>query len=56
LYKNGYEQGKRDVLKDLPKWKKITKYEQNYLMYNNIAYDGYYVNIKELQDKLPKEE
>ena len=55
-YQNGYENGKYDALKDLPKWKKITKSEQNYLAYGYLSHDGYYLSIQELKDKLPKEE
>lgn len=51
-----YDMGKQDVLKDLPKWKKITEEEQNYLAYGYLSYDGYYLSIQELKDKLPKEE
>ena len=55
-YQNGYENGKYDALKDLPKWKKITKIEQNYLVYGYLSNDEYYLNIKELIENLSKEE
>lgn len=51
-----YDMGKQDVLKDLPKWKKITEEKQNYLAYGYLSHDGYYLSIQELKDKLPKEE
>lgn len=51
-----YDMGKQDALKDLPKWKKITKREQNYLAYGYLSHDEYYLSIQELKDKLPKEE
>ena len=47
---------RKELLKDLPKWKKITKSEQNYLVYGYLSHDGYYLSIQELKDKLPKEE
>ena len=49
-------QPKQEWRKDLPKWKKITKREQNYLVYGYLSNDGYYLSIQELKDKLPKEE
>lgn len=45
-----------EALKDLPKWKKITEEKQNYLAYGYLSYDGYYLSIQELKDKLSKEE
>ena len=51
-----YLKGEEETLKDLPKWKKITKSEQNYLAYGYLSHDGYYLSIQELKDKLPKEE
>lgn len=47
---------RKELLKDLPKWKKITKREQNYLVYGYLSNDEYYLSIQELKDKLPKEE
>ena len=45
----------KEILKDLPKWKKITEEKQNYLAYGYLSHDGYYLSIQELKDKLPKE-
>ncbi len=55
-YQIGYENGKYDALKSLPKWKKITKREQNYLVYGYLSHNGYYLKLQELIKKLPKEE
>lgn len=59
-YKNGYEQGKQDALKDLPKWKKCTGSTGPFIDYNakGEAYlylNDYAVKISELE-KLPKSE
>lgn len=51
-----YQKGKQDALKDLPKWKKITEKEQQYLAYGFLSWDDYYLSIDELKQKLPKEE
>ncbi len=51
-----YAKGKQDALKDLPKWKKITRPVQKYLGCGFLSWDGYYLSIQELKDKLPKEE
>lgn len=47
--------GRTNALKDLPKWKKITKPEQKYLVNGFISWDDYYLSIGELKRKLPKE-
>lgn len=47
---------RKEIEQDLPKWKKITKREQNYLVYGYLSNDEYYLRIQELKDKLPKEE
>ena len=64
-YKDTYEQGKRDALKDLPKWKKvpsgITRKELFNMMHKGIVtvfngYKDYYYFDKTDLEKLPKEE
>lgn len=70
LYKNGYEQGKRDALKDLPKWKKfgcgiagnpdidvflIRNDNGTYYTSKVLSSCCTYIELNEL-DKLPKEE
>lgn len=53
LFTTIYEKGKRDALKDLPKWRKSkTEWDSNKEHY----YKGYYIDLEELFDKLPKEE
>ena len=47
---------KKELLEEVPMWKKITKKEQNYLAYGYLSNDEYYLSIQELKDKLPKEE
>lgn len=47
---------RKEILKDLPKWKKITKREQNYLAYGYLSNEEYYLSVKELIKNLPKEE
>ena len=47
---------RKEIFKSLPKWKKITKIEQNYLVYGYLSNDEYYLSIKELIENLPKEE
>jgi hypothetical protein len=47
---------RKEILKDLPKWKKITEEEQKYLLYGFLSWDDYYLSIDELKTKLPKEE
>lgn len=59
-YKNGYEQGKQDALKDLPKWKKCTGSTGPFIDYNAkgeeyLYLKDYVIKISELE-KLPKEE
>jgi hypothetical protein len=53
--KEMFELVKNEILKDLPKWKKITEEKQNYLAYGYLSHDEYYLSIQELKDKLPKE-
>ena len=63
-YKNAYEQGKQDALKNLPKWKKSTKIlsENPYLSFypsdshRELCVNGFEININELFETLPKEE
>lgn len=60
-YKNGYEQGKQDALKDLPKWKKCVGSTGPFIDYNSkgeayLYLNDYAVKISELEKKLPKSE
>ena len=65
-YHNGYEKGKREVLDSLPKWKFWHSYanisspstftEEGHDKISRLYYKGYYIDIKELFDKLPKED
>lgn len=67
LYKRAYEQGKQDVLKDLPKWKKATEnkeFDKHVLLFEDEKrvvlttelYKGdYYIELDSLKT-LPKEE
>lgn len=60
-YKNGYEQGKQDALKDFPKWKKSTlpiPDEEYPTGFNGkyFCYKGYCVDYEKLFETLPKEE
>lgn len=50
-----YFKGHEDALKELPKWKKITEKEQQFLAYGFLSWDGYYLSVDELKQKLPKE-
>lgn len=66
-YKNGYEQGKQDALKDLPKWKKAHEHkefplhvcvidENMYPFLDTEVNEGdYYIELSDLKT-LPKEE
>jgi len=61
VYSEGYEQGKQDALKDLPKWKKSTlpiPDEEYPTGFNGkyFCYKGYCVDYKKLFEILPKEE
>lgn len=61
VYGEGYEQGKQDALKDLPKWKKSTlpiPDEEYPTGFNGkyFCYKGYCVDYKKLFETLPKEE
>ena len=61
VYSEGYEQGKQDALKDLPKWKKSTLpiLDEEYPTGFNskyFCYKGYCVDYKKLFEILPKEE
>ena len=52
-YSNGFETGNAEALKDIPKWRKSkTEWDSNKEHY----YKGYYIDLEELFDKLPKEE
>lgn len=51
-----YQKGKQDALKDLPKWRKTDTLEHKGLIYGQLIDGDYYLYIKELKDKLPKEE
>ena len=57
----GYEDGKDDMLMQMPHWKKVE--EDSILgegtrgcINGNIYCDGWYVSLKELEKKLPREE
>lgn len=65
-YQNGYENGKYDTLKDLPKWKKAEKDEEldchvaiqqndRVVLSDFVQKDEYYITLDVLK-KLPKEE
>lgn len=61
VYSEGYEQGKQDALKDLPKWKKSTlpiPDEEYPTGFNGkyFCYKGYCVDYEKLFETLPKEE
>lgn len=61
VYSEGYEQGKQDALKDLPKWEKSTlpiPDEEYPTGFNSkyFCYKGYCVDYKKLFEILPKEE
>jgi len=61
VYSEGYEQGKQDTLKDLPKWKKSTlpiPDEEYPIGFNGkyFCYKGYCVDYEKLFEILPKEE
>ena len=55
-YKNGYEQGKQDVLKRLPKWKKCGFHNNTSVVDGLLYYHDYYIDYEELFEILPKEE
>lgn len=66
VYQNGYENGKYDALKDLPKWKKAKKDEEldchvaiqqddRVVLSDFVQKDEYYITLDVLK-KLPKEE
>lgn len=62
VYDKGYEQGKADALKDLPKWKKYDKNNDNipYITINEkdkniLIYKGYYIPISEIETLLKEE-
>ena len=48
---------KQKMMKDLPHWKKSTLPNDNVTGFNSdyFSHNGYYINYKELFDKLPKE-
>ena len=57
----GYEDGKDDMLMQVPHWKKVTDNSSAFgitrgCMNGNIYCDGWYVTLKELEKKLPREE
>lgn len=51
-----YQKGREDALKDLPKWKKDYFHNITWVVDGTLYYNGYYIDIKELIEKLPKEE
>lgn len=61
LIQLGYEQGKTEALKDMPKWKRHCKREDEYFYLALKGVDwylccrGYMINVRELFSKLPKE-
>lgn len=64
---DGYEQGKQDALKDLPKWKKakkdkvlnrwVVKFDKNgNIIFSDVLYKGEYFIMLQSLKTLPKEE
>lgn len=56
----GYDIGKQDALKDLPKWKKVPSHEKQ-TMYgmseiSDVYYNGYFIHLDDIYKALPKEE
>lgn len=57
----GYEDGKVDMLMQVPHWKKVNDNSSAFgitrgCMNGNIYCDGWYVTLKELEKKLPRDE
>ncbi len=58
--RDAYNQGgldtQEEILKDLPKWRKTDTLEHKGLIYGQLIDGDHYLDIKELKEKLPKEE
>lgn len=55
IERRAYDEGKASVLQDLPKWRRDCFHNITSAVDGRLYYNGYYIDINELLEKLPKE-